>query len=107
MLVKLFLKNFLVVYTENPKWTVADVVSIFKVMVKQLICTAITVFQEFLAKLPVIYIETLSNHTSNYEIRNSIVLCTSTLKNLEFSTTIVDRKKVLKQAGVVHNIKSQ
>jgi len=31
-------------------------------------------------------------------------------KKLEFSTrvgTIVDRKKVLKQAGVVHNIKSQ
>jgi len=35
---------------------------------------------------------------------------TSTLKNLEFSTrvgTIVGQKKVPKQAGVVHNIKSQ
>jgi len=35
---------------------------------------------------------------------------TTTLKHYEFSTrvgTIVDRNKVLKQAGVVHDIKSQ
>ena len=37
-------------------------------------------------------------------------LITSTQKNLEFSTrvgTIAHRQKVLKQAGVVHDIKSQ
>jgi len=43
-------------------------------------------------------------------IGQSLCNYTSMLKNEEFSTrvgTIVDRKKVLKQAGVVRNIKSQ
>jgi len=48
---------------------------------------------------------------NNNHNHNNIVLKKlqrSTLKNYEFSTrvgTIVDRKQVLKQAGVVHNIK--